>query len=117
MHVKRYAGSAPLSHLLQQALVSGEAFRTAEEFRRLANEKLPEGYRLADHVARPDGFAVVLGIVKATGLDLPFFSKVTLRNTVRLLRGFDFDVRLAHINVREDWARTATARRFDRNQS
>lgn len=110
LHVKRYAGSAPLSHLFQQALVSGEAFRTSEEFRGLANAKIPEGYRLADHVMRPDGFTVVLGIVKANGLDLPFFSKVTLRNTVRLLSGFAFNVRLAHIPVREDWARIAAAR-------
>ena len=43
LHVKRYGGSAPLSHLFQQALVSGEAFRTESEFRRLANAKLPAG--------------------------------------------------------------------------
>lgn len=111
LHVKRFAGSAPLSHLFQQALVSGEAFRTQEEFRRLANLKLPQAYRLEDPALRPDGYTVALGIVKSRTWDLPFFAKVTLRNTVRLLRGFGFDVQLAHINVQDDWARTARARR------
>jgi uncharacterized protein (TIGR04141 family) len=111
LHVKRYAGSGPLSHLFQQALVSGESFRTVPEFRRLVNEKLPQAHQLADWQEMPQGFQVALGIVRAGELTLPFFSKVTLRNTVRLLRGFDFRVLLAHIDVPPVRALAAVARR------
>jgi uncharacterized protein (TIGR04141 family) len=111
LHVKRYAGSGPLSHLFQQALVSGETFRTVPEFRRLVNEKLPHQHQLADWQPTPQGFRVALGIVRPGDLTLPFFSKVTLRNTVRLLRGFDFNVVLAHIDVGQARARAAVARR------
>ena len=114
LHVKRYGGSAPLSHLFQQALVSGEAFRTESEFRRLANAKLPQAYRLANPAVPPEGYTVALGIVKSNPFDLPFFAKVTLRNTVRLLRGFGFEVRLAHINVQAQWARIVRPRRRNR---
>jgi uncharacterized protein (TIGR04141 family) len=111
LHVKRYAGSGPLSHLFQQALVSGETFRTVPEFRRLVNDRLPQQHQLADWRETPQGFRVALGIVRTGALNLPFFSKVTLRNTVRLLKGFDFSVVLAHIDVREVRARAAVARR------
>jgi uncharacterized protein (TIGR04141 family) len=111
LHVKRYAGSAPLSHLFQQALVSGETFKTVPEFRRLVNAKLPAAHKLDDCDRPPEGFRIALGIVRPGQLDLPFFAKVTLRNTVRLLTGFNFNVLLAHIDVREDWARAAVARR------
>jgi len=111
LHIKRYSGSAPLSHLFQQALVSGEAFRTSAEFRQLANAKLRPAYRLVNHRHEPEGFTVTLGIVKSETFDLPFFSKVTLRNTVRLLRGFGFRVLLAHIDVDARGRRTVRPRR------
>lgn len=111
LHIKRYAGSSPLSHLFQQALVSGETFKTVAEFRRLVNDKLPETHRLNDYTTAPEGFTVALGIVKTGAMTLPFFSKVTLRNTVRLLRGFGFSVALAHIEVAQARALTAVARR------
>ena len=99
LHVKRYAGSAPLSHLFAQALVSGETFHLEPEFRIRVNKKLPDSHKLSDCAARLDGYRIVLGIVKAGNLDLPFFSKVTLRNAFKRLRGFGFDVQLAHIDI------------------
>jgi uncharacterized protein (TIGR04141 family) len=111
LHVKRYAGSAPLSHLFQQALVSGETFKTVADFRRLVNDKLPLAHRFGDCDQPPQGFRVALGIVRPGQFDLPFFSKLTLRNKVRLQTGFDFRVALAHIRVNDVWAQTAVARR------
>jgi Family of unknown function (DUF6119) len=104
-------GSAPLSHLFQQALVAGETFKTVAQFRSLANEKLPLAYRLRDPAQSPEGFQVALGIVQAGDeLHLPFFSKVTLGNAFRLLTGFGFSVALAHIRVGDGRARMAVAR-------
>ena len=111
LHVKRYAGSAPLSHLFAQALVSGETFHLEPDFRSRVNKKLPNTHKLQDCLSKPDGFRIVLGIVKAGPLDLPFFAKVTLRNTVKRLRGYGFDVQLAHIAVDPTHALVKRAKR------
>jgi uncharacterized protein (TIGR04141 family) len=110
VHVKRYAGSGPLSHLFAQALVSGETFRVEPEFRVAVNQLLPEAHRMAAPKTEPDGYGVVLGIAKPNELDLPFFAKVALRHTVKRLHGYGFGVFLAHIAVSEEFAITKKAR-------
>lgn len=111
LHVKRYAGSAPLSHLFAQALVSGETFRSEPAFRVELNRLLPDSHKLGDCSRDPEGYRIVLGIAKANDFDLPFFSKVTLKNAVRRLRGFGFDVLLAHIEVSPEHAITKKAKK------
>jgi uncharacterized protein (TIGR04141 family) len=107
LHVKRYAGSAPLSHLFQQALVSGEAFRTEPDFRQKVSGKVSG--TLPNWQQVPENYVIALGIVRPGRLELPFFSKVTLRNTVKRLKGFAYDVVLAHIDVDKAWAVTQKA--------
>ncbi|MDY6924082.1 MAG: TIGR04141 family sporadically distributed protein [Pseudomonadota bacterium] len=97
VHVKKYSGSAQLSHLFNQGLVSGELFVSAADFREKLNEKLPANRRLADTAARPiaGDHEIVFAIIMphARPLDIPFFSKVSLRNARRRLEGgFGFKV-------------------------
>lgn len=84
IHVKRYGGSSPLSHLFAQGVVAGELFARDAEFRRKVNEKLPDAYKLANSDVRPkiDEYEVVYAIISHSDadLDIPFFSKVSLKN-------------------------------------
>lgn len=96
LHVKRYSGSQQMSHLFSQGVVSAELFVSDAEFRQKVNDKLPDGHKLADPSARPNpaDYEVVFTIISksANALNLPFFSKVSLRNARRRLRGYGFRV-------------------------
>jgi uncharacterized protein (TIGR04141 family) len=101
IHIKRYGGSGPLSHLFAQGTVSAELFLQEPEFRRRASEILPPGYRWANPLDRPEPteYTVIFGIISnsARPLRLPFFSKVTLRNAYRRLSALGYKVCLAKI--------------------
>ena len=101
IHVKRYGNSSVLSHLFAQGVVSGELFISDPEFRAKLNDKLPADLRLPDPQSRPvaDQYEVVYGIVSKSQrpLELPFFSKVSLRNARRRLTGYGFNVTLKKI--------------------
>lgn len=103
VHVKYYRSSATLSHLFAQGNVASEAFIKDEDFRVRLNSKLPRGLQLADPKARPDAskYTVVYAIAtsKLLPVELPFFSKVTLRNALRTLRALGFQVELATIPI------------------
>jgi uncharacterized protein (TIGR04141 family) len=102
IHVKNYAGSSVLSHLFNQALVSAQCFMVDESFREKVNEKLCENFQLADTVIKPNGadFEICLAIMsnQAGVLDLPFFSKVSIKNVVTTIRGFGYKVTKLKIN-------------------
>jgi uncharacterized protein (TIGR04141 family) len=90
IHVKFYRSSATLSHLFAQGSVSAETFVKHQDFRVKLNEKLPAGIKLIDPLVRPaaEKYRVVYAIatVKTLPAELPFFSKVTLKNAVMTLR-------------------------------
>lgn len=96
IHIKRYGGSSQLSHLFAQGIVSGELFLQDEAFRKKLNKKLPAGRKLANSRARPvaGDYEIVFGIVSKSqnALDLPFFSKVTMRNARRRLEAYGYKV-------------------------
>jgi len=96
IHVKRYSGSSQLSHLFNQGVVSGELFVSAPEFRERLNGKLPAHRKLADTSKTPVAadYEIVFAIVTsgAKALDIPFFSKVSLRNARRRLQAYGFKV-------------------------
>lgn len=96
LHIKRYSGSQQMSHLFSQGVVSAELFVSDEDFRRKLNEKLPEEHKLADTSVRPNPaeYEVVFTVISksANALNLPFFSKVSLRNARRRLQGYGFRV-------------------------
>lgn len=96
LHVKRYSGSQQMSHLFSQGVVSAELFVSDAEFRKKLNDKLPEAHKLPDPDARPnpEDYEVIFTVISksANPLNLPFFSKVSLRNARRRLRGYGFRV-------------------------
>lgn len=94
IHVKHYGGSSHLSYLFSQGAVAGELFIADKEFRRKLNVKLPDRYKLPNPDQRPDAgdYEVVFGVISDSlkPLDIPFFSKVCLRNAVRRLDGYGY---------------------------
>ena len=94
IHVKQYGGSSHLSYLFLQGAVAGELFVADSAFRKKLNEKLPEGFKLSDTNARPNTgeYEVVYGIISDSvkPLDIPFFSKVSLRTAKRRLEGYGY---------------------------
>lgn len=103
IHVKRYRGSATLSHLFAQGLVSAELFCTSPEFRAGVNGLLREPFKFADQRSRPpnEAFEVVFAIVsKSRGpLSLPFFSRVNLKNAIQKLMAFGYRVSVTKIQA------------------
>lgn len=120
IHVKRYSGSGVLSHLFSQAAVSGQLFKSDAEFRRKVNEKLPTSHRLADirAVVRQDEYRVVIVIVggPGTALQLPFFSRVTLKNSYKLLDAYGYRVAVSHVSLEARFARLSAIRENARRQ-
>lgn len=106
VHVKYYRSSGTLSHLFAQGCVAAEAFVRDEEFRSKVNDLLPPPTRLADVKIRPDvgAYRVVYAMAtnKSLPQQLPFFSKITLRNSVKTLRALGFGVQLAAIEVSQN---------------
>ena len=104
IHVKRYGGSSVLSHLFQQGLVSATLFRAEPEFRRLVNAKLPNQHRFPDVSKHPRAsdheiaFAIISSSKKP--LNLPFFSRVSLRTVYRQLRAYGYQVTLTKVSER-----------------
>jgi uncharacterized protein (TIGR04141 family) len=97
VHVKKYGGSSVLSHLFSQGAVSGELFVSDRGFREKLNLKLPRGQKLPGQGAnRPNAsdYEIVYAIISDSPnpLNIPFFSKVSLRTARRRLSSFGFQV-------------------------
>lgn len=103
IHVKHYGASSVLSHLFYQGLVSGELFLFDEEFRRKLNGKLPRGYKLNNPEQRPkpSDYEIIFSIISKydADLDIPFFSKVSIRSARKRLTGFGYSVSLLKISL------------------
>ncbi|MGY2361501.1 TIGR04141 family sporadically distributed protein [Pseudomonas azotoformans] len=103
IHVKYYRSSSTLSHLFSQGCVSAEAFVRDAEFRKKLNSKLPNSIKLADPEPRPDPstYKIVYAIAttKKLPLELPFFSKVTLKNALKILKGLNYQVEIVAIDI------------------
>lgn len=102
IHVKHYDnGSSALSHLFAQARVSAELLLQDETFREKWNEKLPSEFRFANYRTQPDprDFEIIFGIISrsASVAQLPFFSRLNLRQTHRALRAYGYKVTVASI--------------------
>jgi uncharacterized protein (TIGR04141 family) len=105
IHVKRYGGSGVLSHLFNQGLVSGELFQREIQYRKKFNEKLPSSLMIDSIERRPNRgeYTIVYAVIseQGEGLDIPFFSKISMKHAVNRLEAFGFNVRLAKIPVSE----------------
>lgn len=90
IHVKIYSKSSVLSHLFAQGFVSGQLIQI-------------------DKKPAPDEFTIVYAIISdAAGekLHLPFFSRVNLNNTRKILIGYGYKVELLKIFVNDEYAKT-----------
>lgn len=103
IHVKYYRSSGTLSHLFSQGCVSAETFIRDPDFRVKLNSKLPPSLKLIKPEDRPDpkNYRVVYAIATNKTLpdELPFFSKVTLKNAVKSLCALDYNVALSKIDI------------------
>ncbi len=120
IHLKRYSSSATLSHLFSQAAVSAQNFKSDVEFRQKANLKLPPSHQIPDPL-KPldqDQYRVVIGIIggPVTSQKLPFFSRVTLKNSYKHLRAYGYRVAVSHIPLEENFARLAMLRERAKRQ-
>lgn len=112
VHVKIYGKSSVFSHLFSQGFVSGQLLQLDAEFRRKVKAKLATPFdSLIDVAARPKEkeFTVVFAVISdlpKKALHLPFFSRVNLNNTCKVLRGFGFNVQLLKIDVDPTYAKT-----------
>jgi uncharacterized protein (TIGR04141 family) len=95
VHVKHYGGSSVLSHLFSQGVVSGELFLSDKEFREKVLGLLPDSHKIfdADTMPKASEYEVVFAVISKSkkDLNLPFFSKVSLRNAKRRLKTFGYN--------------------------
>ncbi len=103
--IKRYSGSQQLSHLFAQGVVSAELFVQDAAFREKLNDKLPVGHKLANTADRPhaEDYEVVFAIISKSKnpLDIPFFSKVSLRAARKRLEAYGYRVTKKKISRQE----------------
>ena len=103
VHVKRYGGSGTLSHLFAQGMVSATLFLSDLSFRKAVNKLLPSTHKLGSTEAQPRTTDYEVSYAIASNrpgrLDLPFFSRVTLRSAHTQLRNMDIASRLTKSNV------------------
>jgi uncharacterized protein (TIGR04141 family) len=103
IHVKYYRSSSTLSHLFSQGYVASEAFVSDSGFRERLNPKLPDSVKLLNTESRPDPskYRIVYAIATNRNIpnELPFFSKVTLKNALRTLKTLNYSVSLSAIPV------------------
>jgi len=103
IHVKYYRSSSTLSHLFAQGSVAAESFIKDSWYRQKLNPKLPASIKLSDPDIRPkpENYKVIYAIATNKNIpdELPFFSKVTLKNALKTLRALDYKVELAKIDV------------------
>lgn len=102
VHAKIYGGSSVLSHLFNQGLVSGELFKAEKEFRDKVNSELEEDFRLSDTSSiNPADYKIIYAIISYVkeDLNIPFFSKVSLKNAKKRLETIGYDVFLIKIKA------------------
>ena len=117
VHVKRYSGSATLSHLFNQGFVSGELL-LQRVFREQLNAKLETMENEVEHrdlnawkvnVAERDfhheEYKVIYAIITNKEGDrpsIPFFSKVSFRQVCQRLKDYGYQVSLMKIGIDEN---------------
>lgn len=103
IHVKHYGASSVLSHLFAQGLVSGELLLSDGDFRGKVRDKLPDSYKNLIPTTKPNSieYEVVYAIISESedSLDIPFFSKINLRNAKRRLEMFGYKVSFKKIEI------------------
>ncbi len=104
--VKKYNGSATLSHLFAQAYVSAECFCDLKEYRQQTANTLPKAWPPLFDLDEPDlrqitfVYAIADAPAGRVASGLPFFSKVNLRRTTKAIKRMGYQVSIARIEVK-----------------
>ena len=112
IHVKMYGKSAVFSHLFAQGFVSGQLIQIDADFRQKVRGQLVAPFVdlfQVDKKPTPDEFTIIFAVisdVEGESLYLPFFSRVNLNNTAKILKGFGYKVELLKIAVDDLYAKT-----------
>ena len=105
IHVKMYGKSAVFSHLFAQGFVSGQLIQIDSDFRKKVRGQLTGLFSDLIQVEKKpaqDEFTIVYSVIsdiEGDNLHLPFFSRVNLNNTSKILKGFGYKVELLKIAV------------------
>lgn len=97
IHVKKNGGSSYLSHLFNQALVSGESLLDVN-FRNEVNNKIEKNIFSKDFI--PNDYTIVLAIITNSNIErpkIPFFSKVSIQYAIDGLRRKGYNVEIKNI--------------------
>lgn len=113
IHVKLYSGSATLSHLFAQGVVASELFVSDSTYRTKLCERVPCKDWL-EPLAQPDArdYQITFAIAANKKLpdELPFFSKVTLKQAVNRLQMLGYQCELKRIPVCPDHHKKASCK-------
>lgn len=100
-YVKKYIGSATLSHLFSQGYISGELLLNDSDFRNKVITHLPDTAKslisvspIAPKDYEIDYVIIAKGKKKVT---IPFFSKINLKNFYITLTNYGYKVNLCHV--------------------
>ena len=97
IHVKKNGGSSYLSHLFNQASVSGEILLDVN-FRNEVNKKIEKNIFPRDFI--PNDYTIVLAIITNSNADrpkIPFFSKVSIQYAIDGLKRKGYNVEIKNI--------------------
>ena len=112
IHVKMYGKSSVFSHLFAQGFVSGQLIQIDPEFRHKVRGQLGAPFVDLIQVEKKPAegeFTIVYAVisdVKEDKLRLPFFSRVNLNNTTKILKGLGYKVELLKIAVDDIYSKT-----------
>ena len=101
-HVKIYGGSAVLSHLFNQAMVSAELFSAEKKYRDDVNILLATTHKFAQTssiIAKE--YSVIIGILSTSKkpLNIPFFSKVSLKNAAKQIESLGYNLYIQKVPI------------------
>lgn len=111
IHIKIYGKSSVFSHLFSQGFVSGQLLQLDAEFRRKVREKLDAPFDeliAVDRRPRENEYTIIFAVIsdqKHKRLSIPFFSRVNLNNTFKMLKGYGYEVELLKIDVDEQYSK------------
>lgn len=106
VHVKRFRGSACLSHLFQQGHNSAFLLRTELDFLKKVNKELPQAWKFSETTPiNTSGYEVVFAVISRANKGVrdifPFFSKVSLQQVYKQLKAYGYKVSVAKIEMKE----------------
>lgn len=105
IHVKRYSGSATLSHLFNQGLVSAQLVKGDNKFLEKANKKIKEQKGGEQYSLKSESIKqIIFGIIqKGRGEgdlpNIPFFSKITFLYVKKQLELMNIEVKIKRIKA------------------